>query len=470
MKFGGSSVGTAAALTQVVGIVLHEYERWDRLIIVASALEGVTDSLLEAAHLAGLSNRRGYRRITATIRTRHLSLVEQLPLGPTERSALNADIDRLLFDMLDVCQAVADLTTDTVPLNKLDAIISVGERLAARIIAALVRQNHLRSVALDATDLIVTDDTFTNANPDMTLTRARIQEHLLPMLDRRIVPVVTGFIGGTVKGEPTTLGRGGSDLSASILGTCSDAREVWIWTDVDGMMSTDPREVENARVIAEMTYDEAAELAYFGARILHARMIAPLRERGISLRVKNVFKPQAAGTRIHAMSRGSETALGRIKAVTAIQGVGLTAAQSGSLAGITALVDETFHKAIGSHADVMISSQSSSHSFLTFVIPTSAGPDALHTTQVSLEARLRQSGAEPLWKVQPVAIITLIGHEIDSSPSLTGTLLAALETRRILGLAHGPSRCSLSLVVDSHIADATLRHLHQLILDLPPRP
>jgi aspartate kinase len=280
MKFGGSSVGTAAALTQVVGIVLHEYERWDRLIIVASALEGVTDSLLEAAHLAGLSNRRGYRRITATIRTRHLSLVEQLPLGPTERSALNADIDRLLFDMLDVCQAVADLTTDTVPLNKLDAIISVGERLAARIIAALLRQNHLRSVALDATDLIVTDDTFTNANPDMTLTRARIQEHLLPMLDRRIVPVVTGYIGGTVKGEPTTLGRGGSDLSASILGTCSDAREVWIWTDVDGMMSTDPREVENARVIPEMTYDEAAELAYFGARILHARMIAPLRERG----------------------------------------------------------------------------------------------------------------------------------------------------------------------------------------------
>jgi aspartate kinase len=241
MKFGGSSVDDRRA-HQVLSIVLHEHERWERLILVASALEGVTDALIETAHLAQLNNRRGYRRIVATIRTRHMALAEYLPLGPTERSALQADIDRLLFDMLHVCQSLSDTPSDTVAPDKVDAVIGVGERLSARIIAALLRQNALRGVAIDASDLIVTDDVYGNATPEMTLTQERMSAQLLPMLDRRIIPVVTGFVGATRTGKPTTLGRGGSDYTASILAVCTDADEVWIWSSVDGMMSGDPRE------------------------------------------------------------------------------------------------------------------------------------------------------------------------------------------------------------------------------------
>ncbi len=462
MKFGGSAVGTTPALTQVLSIVLHERSRWDHLLLVVSALEGVTDALIEAAHLAQLGNRRGYRRIAATLRTRHLALIAELPLGTTERNALQADIDRLLFDMLDLCQTMASTTGDADLDESVDAVVGVGERLAARIIAALLRQNKLWSVAIDTTDIIVTDDVYGNATPNIPLTRERISRHLLPMLERDIVPVITGFIGGTTTGKPTTLGRGGSDYTASVLSVCVDADEVWIWADVDGMMSADPREVEDARVIPVLSYDEVAELAYFGARILHARMIGPLRQERIPLRIKNVYMPQEPGTLIHDVTVVKSQTL---KAVTSIQGLGLAADRSGPLALVSEIVDETLFNTIGSHADVMISSQSSTHSFICVVIPTSAGPDAIHTTQTTLEEQLRQRPETQSWHVQPVSIITAIGAKLDMFPILIGAIFQALQDVRILAIAQGPSRCSLSLVVEPQEAATALLQIHQMILN-----
>lgn len=461
MKFGGSSVGTTAALTQVLSIILHEHKHWDRMVLVASALDGVTDALLEAAQLAQLSNRRGYRRITATLRTRHLALIDQLPLGHVERNALHADIDRLLFDMLDICQGIANTHSDTLPPETSDAIIGVGERLSARIIAALLRQNGLRGVAIDATDLIITDSVYSNATPDMRLTGERIQQNLLPMLGRQIIPVITGFVGSTPDGKPTTLGRGGSDYTASILSTCIDASELWVWSGVDGMMTSDPREVPDARVIPELSYHEVAELAYFGARILHPRMIGPLYERRIPLRVKNVYKPQQPGTLIGDYS--DEQTAG-IKAVTSIQGVGLTAEYSGSLSGVAKLVDDTLFASIGSRADVMISSQSSSHSLLCFVIPTSAGLDIVDDVCAILQQRLHQQPEGQVWQVRPISVLTAIRGGLDQHPELVARILLALDGVRILALAQGPSNCSFSVVVRPADAERALHQLHRLVL------
>jgi len=461
MKFGGSSVGTTTALTQVLSIVLYEQERWDRLLLVVSALEGVTDALIEAAHLAQLSNRRGYRRIVATLRTRHMALVEHLPLGPTERAALQADMDRLLYDMLDTCQGMADHPNVGVRPEAIDAIIGVGERLAARVVAALLRQNNLRGVALDATDLIITDNVYGNATPNMALTRQKIARNLLPMLDRRIIPVVTGFIGATIAGKPTTLGRGGSDYTASVIGTCADADEVWMWTDVDGMMSSDPREVGDARVIPALSYEEIAELAYFGARVVHARMIGPLRQQRIPLRIRNVFKPQQLGTLVREQPGRTESS---IKAVTAIAGIALIAPHSGPLTSLSALVDELLFSITGSRADVMLSSQSSGHTFACFVIPTSAGPDAVHSLQIALEERLEQDGDGGEWTVCPTAVVTAIGANLDESYHLVAQILIALDGIRILALAQGPSRCSLSVVVAPQDAERTLLQIHDLIV------
>lgn len=460
MKFGGTTVGNTTALTQVVSIVLQENERWDRLVLVVSALEGVTDALIEAAHLAQLGNRRGYRRIAATIRTRHLALIEQLPLGTSERSVLQADIDQMLFDMLELCQTMADAAAEQAIPAKTDSIIGVGERLSARIVAALLRQNSLRGVALDATELVVTDATYGNAKPDMEITGQRITEHLIPMLGR-IIPVITGFIGGTANGTPTTLGRGGSDYTASIISVCTEATETWMWTTVDGMMSTDPHLIESAKVIPELSYDEVAEMAYFGARILHSRMINPLKNRKIPLRIKNVFKPQQSGTLIYAQSN---IKAGMLKAVTAIQGISLSADQSGSLADISSLVDETLFKSIGSHADVMIASQSSSKSFLCFVIPTASGPDAVHTTQISLQQRLAEMPQHLGWQVEQISLVTIIGSGIDGAPQTIAKIFQTVDDIPILTISQGPSHCSLSLIVKPEDADILLESIHKLVI------
>ncbi|MDL1900665.1 aspartate kinase [Anaerolineae bacterium CFX9] len=460
MKFGGTAVGMTTGLTQVLSIVMNEQERWDQLVLVVSALEGVTDALFEAAHLAELDRGRAYRRIVATLRTRHLALIEHLPLGANERSALQADIDRLLFDMLDICQSLADQSIPEANRPEaVDAIIGVGERLSARIVAALLRQNGLRGVALDATDLIITDNVYGNATPNMAQTRERISRVLAPMLERRIIPVVTGFIGSTDAGKPTTLGRGGSDYTASILGACMDADEVWIWTDVDGMMTTDPRDVSDAQVIPSLTYSEAAELAYFGARVLHSRMIGPLRDSNIPLRVRNVFKPLGSGTLISRTPGGKSPS---ILAVTTISGVRCVSRHSGPLAKLAGMVDAVLYDLSGSHVEVMISAQSSSHSFVGFVIPTNAGPDAHHAVQAALAEAFREdSGNE--WSVLPLTFITAVGSQIGHART-SSSILAALDGIPVLGLAQGPSGCHFTVAVDPRDAEAALQRLHQLVI------
>ena len=462
MKFGGASVGTTPALTQVISIVLQENERWDHLIVIVSALDGVTDALIEAAHLAQLSNRRGYRRIVAMIRTRHLALVDQLSLNNTERTALQADIDKLLFDMLDLFQKIAEPVVDTIEAETLDAIVGVGERMAARIVAALLRQNGLRGVAIDAPDFLITDDIFGNATPNLRETATRVQQHLLPMLEGNIIPVITGYIGATLNGKATTLGRGGSDYTASIIGVCVQAEEVWMWTDVDGMMTTDPREVAAARVIPQLSYNEVAELAYFGARIVHTRMIGPLREHNIPVRIKNVFKPQQDGTRIHHLD--SPSPKGQIKAVTSIQGIGISASRSGSLAEIITLITSIMEETIGNAGDVMITAQSSTDTFICFVIPTSAGPEAGDTTLLALQQKIQDTPNLAMWMASQVSILTIIGAGLDSYPRAIANVFETLSDTPIIAISQGASHCSLSLVIQPSYMEEALSRVHALTL------
>ncbi len=462
MKFGGLALGTTTALTQVLSIILHQREQWQRLLIVVSALEGVTDSLLEAIRLAQVSNRRGYRRIAATLRTRHLALMEHLPLGTGERQAIQADIDRLLFDMLNQLQAVADAATEDLNPSTADSIIGTGERLAARIVAALLRQNSIRAVAIDSQSIIITDDNFGNALPIVDASCERISENLLPMLERNIIPVITGFVGSTQDGRITTLGRGGSDYSASVIASCANANEMWTWTNVDGMMTTDPNDIEHAQVIPYMSYEEVGEMAYFGARVLHPRMIAPLHDGGIPLRIKNVYKPNLPGTLIAEETGDAHPAL---KAVTTIQGIGLTAARSGPVAQIVERVNEVLTYTAGSPAEVMVASQSSSRSFLCFVIPTSSGPDAARSSVAALRERLAQNPLATDWQVQQVGVLTVIGTDITRNPSIGASVMQQLQAVPLLAVAQGPSGYSLSVVMEPNYLGDALEAVHDLIVD-----
>ncbi|MEL7236575.1 MAG: aspartate kinase, partial [Chloroflexota bacterium] len=356
-------------------------------------------------------------------------------------------------------QSVADAAQEDLSAEKVDAIVGTGERLAARIVAAMVRQNNIRAVAIDSQSLVITDANFGNAVPDLEASCERITENLLPMLDRKIIPVITGFIGSTLDGRITTLGRGGSDYTASVLGACSNADEVWIWTTVDGMMTTDPNEIDNARVITDMSYAEVGEMAYFGARVLHARMIGPLQSQKILLRIKNVFKPAQQGTLIsHSAARQPRS----LKAVTVIQGIGLSADRSGPLSEITAMVNDVLMSTAGSPAEVMISSQSASRSFLCFVIPTSSGPSAVRAAMDILETELEDFPID--WQVRQVSLVTIIGAHINEMQDVMAGLLAQLKGIPVLGIAQGPSNCSVSVVIPPESVFEAQARLHDYVL------
>ena len=225
------------------------------------------------------------------------------------------------------------------------------------------------------------------------------------------------------------------------------------------MMSTDPSILPDAQVIPELSYDEVAELAYFGARILHARMIAPLKEHGIPTRVKNVFKPDGPGTLIHETAA---TLRHSIKAVTSINALALSTDRSGSLSMVTQLVNDALFETVGSRAEVTISSQSSSRSLLCFVIPTSAGPDAVRAAQQSVEARMIDHPDTHTWEMQQVTVITTIGSSLDEQPEVISNILAAVQGVRILAVTQGPAYCSFSIVVEPAQAREALEHIHAL--------
>ncbi len=461
MKFGGASLGTSAGLAQVLSIIADELENWERLLVVVSALDGVTDSLLDAAHFARIDHPRGYRRIAANLRTRHLALIDQLPLDRPDRNTLQADIDKLISGLLDDCLAIANnLNEELSPIHS-DTVVAVGERLSARIIAALLRQNNIRGVAVDGADVLITDDVHGNANPELVPTAQRVNSVLAPILQREMIPVVTGFIGATVNGVTTTLGRGGTDYTASVLSALLGADELWIWADVDGLMSADPRQHKQARVIPQLSYSEAANFAYFGARILHARMIAPLAENHLPLRVKNIFSPMQAGTLISSKASDGNPAL---KAVTSIQGLSLRRPTSGSLAGVTRLVGNTLFKTLGMRSEVLIASQSANSSFICLVIPTSIGIDGVDRLRRALQAKMAEYPEKMPWKIDTVSLVTVIGGGLHRAPRLMSRVLEQMDGIEIYGIALGASNCSITVALADEDSREALSRIYGLIV------
>jgi aspartate kinase len=300
MKFGGTSVGDASAIARVAEIV-QAAGREGHVLVVVSALSGVTNKLIEAGAQSAAGKREpdAVRLVAASfenLRQRHHAVVEALIGAGARRKRIAGEMENLFQEGERLCQSVIRLGEMT-PAAR-DAISSLGERLSAPLVAAVLAESGVASRAIAATELIQTDACHGAAEPIMERTRERCEARLRPLLRRGVVPVVTGFIGATAEGALTTLGRGGSDYSATILGAALDADEVTIWTDVDGMMTADPRIVPEARTIPEISYHEAAELAHFGARVLHPKTLSPVTESGIPLWIRNTFAPEREGTRI----------------------------------------------------------------------------------------------------------------------------------------------------------------------------
>jgi aspartate kinase len=461
MKFGGTSIGSAEAIDQTTDIVLDYAQKWDRLVVVVSAMSGVTDALIESAKTAVTEEEEIFRSIIASLRAKHHDAIKTLLPQNGERDQLLSTVNQLLDELTAFCHSIHIL--GEVTPRALDAITAMGERMSARIVAAALRHKGAKSESVDATQLIVTDDKYQNAAPLMDKTRAKVQERLVPLLEDGVVPVVTGFIGATEEGVTTTLGRGGSNYSVAILADCLDADEAWNWTNVDGVLTADPRLVADARVIPTLSYSEMGELAYFGAKVLHPKTILPLIQRDIPLVVKNTFNPAATGTRV--VGRSEEIA-GRIKAVTAIEGMSMVTVEGRGMLGVPGIAARTFSAVAGQGASVLMISQASSEQSICFVIPTPAVPSVIEALEEEMERELARRDIDKIWSLNDVVIVTAVGAGLRSTPGVAAKIFGALgqASINVIAIAQGSSECNLSIVVAAGDAADSVQQIHHEVI------
>jgi aspartate kinase len=462
MKFGGTSVGSASAIRQAARIVLEQSARGGGVVVVVSAMSGVTDKLVRGAHTAASGDGEIFRQIAAELAELHTRTADELLAAGSElHSQFLHSLDRYLAEFSTLCHSVSVLGELTP--RAMDTISGLGERINARLCAATLDALGGRAQAIDATELIVTDDHFQSAAPLMALTKPRALARLGPLLERGVIPVVTGFIAATAEGIGTTLGRGGSDYSAAILGDALDAREVWIWTDVDGVMSADPRAVPEAQVIPVLSYSEVGELAYFGAKVLHPRTIRPVVERGIPLWVKNTFNPDFPGTLIE---RQAQSVAGTVKAVTAIKGLSMVIVEGRGMMGVPGIAARTFGAVASQGASVLMISQASSEQSICFIVPQETARGVMSAVEHEMRDELRRGDIDRVTAMDDVVIVTAVGAGMRGTPGVASRIFGALGDNgiNVIAIAQGASECGISMVIAASDTPQALRRIHERVI------
>ncbi len=454
MKFGGTSVGSAEAIARAASLVKAAADRGDRVVAVTSAMSGVTNTLIEAAHAAT------HGSLDASLRpallARHAAVADALIPDAQARAAAVERVDRRLDRFERLCYGLSMVHELTPRL--LDAISGTGEMLAAPLLAGAIAATGARSRPIDATEVIVTTEQFGGAEPLMDETRARLRAQVAPLVEQGECPVLTGYIGATADGVLTTLGRGGSDYSASIVGAALGADEVWIWTDVDGVLTANPSEVPDARTLSEISYSEASELAYYGAKVLHYKTILPAFRHRIPVRILNSFNPSHAGTRVSV--EGDAAAQG-VKAVTSIRGVSLIAISGTGMQGIPGIVARAFDAVAEQDANVLMISQASSENNICFVVSASDAARVVGALRSALELDLARGHIEEI-SSRPVAVVAAIGDRMRGTPGIAATVFGSLGEAavNVIAISQGSSERNISLVVAETDAATAVRGLH----------
>ncbi len=465
MKFGGTSVGSADAMRETAALILRTKEQWDRVVVVASGMGSqpvkVTDLLLQGACAAVESDKETYGRVADQLREIHFEAIDGLLEPEGERQQILAENNDFIDHYLALCEAVCVL--GELSPRALDAIGGMGEQMSVRILAAYLRQVGHEAQAIDATALIVTDSNFQNASPIFAQTQLKTLEVVQPLLEQNSIPVITGFIGSDINGVTTTLGRGGSDYSASILGQALMADEVWIWTDVNGVMSADPRFVPSARSIPTLNYREVSELAYFGARVLHPKTMRPCVDSNIPLRIKNTFSPAHPGTVIVADGKGRN---GAIKAVTAIKDLCLVTVEGTGMVGVPGIAARTFGAVARSDVSVLLISQASSEQSICFSVPSGATDAVINSLNSEFASELERRDIDSIWAMREVSIVTIVGAGMRGTPGISGRVFSSLGDHQVnvIAIAQGSSECSISIVVAAEDTGSAVAHIHELIV------
>ncbi|MCC6462668.1 MAG: bifunctional aspartate kinase/homoserine dehydrogenase I [Saprospiraceae bacterium] len=453
LKFGGTSVGTPDTIKNLLHILLDYYRQGERFTVVFSAFSKVTDTLIEMATKAG-KGEESYRQLLDQVQGRHLDAIEHL-LDPANRAPVEAHIRSNFEALANVLHGIFLL--HEVSPRSLDFVVSFGERNAAFIIAHAMQQAGIPTQFLDARQVIRTDAQFGSAKVDFEQTNQLIRTHFE---SHPYTQAVTGFVASTDDGITTTLGRGGSDYTAAIFGAALSASAIEIWTDVDGVLTADPRRVKKAFTLPTMTYREAMEMSHFGAKVIYPPTIQPALAQGIPLVIKNTFNPGFPGTFI---SNQADPADHPVKGISSINQICLLTLQGSGLFGVPGIAGRLFGAMAQASVNIVLITQGSSESSITFAVSPAQANAAKKAAEKEFAHELRSGLVEPLKIESDLSVVAIVGEGMRYLPGISGRLFQALGKNgiNVSAIAQGSSELNISVVVPAPHETKALNAIHE---------
>ncbi len=454
LKFGGTSVGKPETIKGLIDILKTYQQRGDRFTVVFSAFSKVTDTLIDMANRASNGDET-YERVFEQVQARHYTAVAEL-LEPANRPAVEALLLRNFTDLRNVLQGVFMLRELSV--RSLDLVVSFGERNSTLIVAHAMRQAGLPAEFLDTRTVVRTDNHFGNAKVNFEVTNRLIADFYAKHPDA--VVAATGFIGSTEEGITTTLGRGGSDYTAAILGSALDAKAIEIWTDVDGVLTADPRRVKKAFTLETMTYREAMEMSHFGAKVIYPPTIQPALAKNIPLYIKNTFNPSFPGTFISRESKGPDYP---VKGISSISQIALLTLQGSGLFGVPGISARLFGTLAQAKVNIVIITQGSSETSITFAVSPAQAQLAKSVVETEFAYELREALVDPIRLETDLSVIAVVGENMRYRPGIAGRVFQALGKNgvNIIAIAQGSSELNISTIIPAADETKALNAVHE---------
>lgn len=453
-KFGGASLADPGAVRHAVAIIR---ERSFPRVVVVSAMAGVTDMLFDVATRSRAGDLTGAAKVAQTLRDRHHAAAKSLAPAGAARAELVEFVDSQITELETLARGLSILRELTP--RTLDFLVARGERLSARLVTAALLAANIKTRYVDAAEVVRTDDSFGNASPDLEVTDQRLRKALKPLLNQGITPVVTGFIGSTPDGELTTLGRGGSDLTAALVGRAMGASAVNLWKDVPGLLTADPRVVPDARVLTQLNVREAAELAYYGAKVLHPRALIPVIGKKVPLFVRPFSDPTSEGTEVSERATGLDVP---VKALSAAPSQALVTVEGNGMLGVPGVAARTFAALKREGISVSLISQASSEHSICFCVPAESAEAARVCLSEAFRDEIAHHEIDGVSVKAGVATIAVVGLGMAGTPGVAQRVFSALAANAInvIAIAQGSSELNISAVVEEKLSKEAQQAIH----------
>ena len=454
VKYGGTSISTAKDI-QAVAKHLNSLSKKHQIVVVCSAVSGTTDDLLEISESIKKENKSKAEQLASKIINRHKQLAKQTIKKSNLQKKLLVKLDQDFAELVALIDGMVLL--GEVTSRSLDYLISFGERLSIKLISSAINDFGKKSINLTGKEIgIVTDSNFGESKPLIDTTRLRVSKEVDSFFLKKTIPVVGGFAGADQHGHVTTFGRGGSDYSATIIASCIKADEIWLMSDVDGLMTADPKIVKNAKLLKEVSYVEAIEMTLFGAKQIHPRTFEPLLTKKIPMKIRNSFNTKNEGTLVTVST--SPSVRNTVKCVSNVQNNGLIDIQGGSMVGTPGTAAKIFATLAKSGINVMMISQNPSESSITIVVKNSDLDKAVSSLEMELLGKI----IKKLDVTTDVAIIALIGSGMRGTVGVASKIFGAIEKNKInvSMITQGSSELNLAFVVKNSDTRAAVRALH----------